>query len=115
MTETDYQATLRTIQSEQDAVMKELRTVDKQQQELFRLNQEEQRLYSDVSASCTPEERPFFQDRGTDSLQQHRKAQQWLEEKEATLKQEKKDLVNAEEEVIREQRSNLMKQKEMED
>ncbi|MBO0472429.1 DUF3958 family protein [Enterococcus ureasiticus] len=110
MTEASYQATLRTIQTEQDLVARELRTISKQQEDLYYINQEEQRLYSEVVATSPPEDRTYFQDRGVDSRHQSNKAQQILEDKETELTRTKKQLLEAEEETYREQRKALMEE-----
>ena len=110
MTEASHQATLITIQIEQDLVAKELFTIEKQQEDLFYINQEEQRLYSEVVATSPPEDRTYFQDRGEDSRHQSNKAQQILEDKETELNRTKKQLLEAEEETYREQRKERMEQ-----
>ncbi|MEI5994600.1 DUF3958 family protein [Candidatus Enterococcus mansonii] len=113
MTEANYQETLRTIQTEQDLVKSELRSIEEQQEAIFYLNQEEQRLYSEIIATSPPEERTFFQDRELDSLEQGRKAQHILAEQEAALMKTKKQLLEAEEETYQKHR-NALREKEKE-
>ena len=68
MTELDYQTTLRGLQRKQDDLSKEIRELQIHQEDLFVTVQQEQRLYAEVVETSEPSDRPYFQDRGEDSL-----------------------------------------------
>lgn len=55
--EINYQTKIRQVQDEQDRIRVEIRSVEQQQEEFFALQQEEQRLYSEIVETSPPEER----------------------------------------------------------
>lgn len=112
MIESDYKAQLSKIQNEQDSVKQELKSIEKQREDFFYLNQQEQRIYAELIATSDPEDRRFFQDKGEDSFFQSKRAQQQLEENEEQLQRMKKELADSEEETYQLQRKALLKNEE---
>ncbi|MEI5994058.1 DUF3958 family protein [Candidatus Enterococcus mansonii] len=112
MTEPDYKVQLSKIQDEQNSVKKELKSIEKQREDFFYLNQQEQRIYAELIATSDPEDRRFFQDKGEDSFFQSKRAQQQLEKNEEQLQRVKKELADSEEETYQLQRKSLLKKEE---
>lgn len=110
--EIDYQTKIRQIKDEQDSIRQKIRYVEQQQEEFFSIQQDEQRLYSEIVETSPPEERQYFKSRGEDSFSLAKKAQRQLEEQEDELKNTRKQLIDKEEELYIEQRKEQVKEKE---
>lgn len=102
-----YRLHLEQLQEGQLEIRKERRELEALQEEFFDLQQKEQALYNDVIASSEPEERSFFEERGTDSLHLARKAQREFDEQLIQLQKEERALFEQEEEVRNKQQTFL--------
>lgn len=91
--------TLENVQKEKQIIQTELKAIQQRQETYFQLQKQEERLYSWIVDSCSPEERIFFKDRGENSLFLAKKAQKELHEQEEQLKKQKKTIDTKEQEA----------------
>lgn len=97
------------IQEAQAHITKNLRLLEERQEEFFQLQQQEQRLYHELTDTSAPEERNFFRERGENSFVWAKKGQTQLAEQEDELREQLKQLMHQEELIYHEQRKAQLK------
>ena len=107
-----YRLYIEDLQEEQLSVKKQQQANEIWQERFFRLQQQEQTLYQESIASAEPEERAFFEMRTDENRHLSRNALRELEAEAEELAQERRGLLEKEEQIHQEQQAFLTPKKE---
>ena len=107
-----YRLYIEDLQEAQLSVKKQQQANEIWQERFFRLQQQEQTLYQESIASAEPEERAFFEMRTDENRQLSRNALRELEAEAEELAQERRGLLEKEEQIHQEQQAFLTPKKE---